>query len=50
MIFIILAAFIITATIVRIRHGLTKKQALYMFIIMLCAGSILRSILFMFGL
>ena len=50
MIYIILAVFAMTATIVRIRRGLTKKQALYLFIIILCAGTILRSILFMFGM
>jgi hypothetical protein len=49
MIFIVAALYVMTATVVRIRHGLTKKQALYLFIIMLCAGMILRSILYVFG-
>lgn len=50
MIFIVLAVWIMTATIVRIRRGLTKRQALYMFIIILCAGITLRSILLIFGM
>lgn len=50
MIFIVLAVFIMTATAIRIRRGLTKRQALYLFIIILCAGIFLRSILFMFGM
>ncbi|HWI70140.1 MAG TPA: hypothetical protein VNS88_17540 [Nitrospiraceae bacterium] len=50
MIYIVMAVWIMTATIIRILHGLTKAQALYMFIIMLCLGLILRSILFVFGM
>jgi len=50
MIFIVMALWIMTATIVRIRRGLTKRQAFYMFVIYLCAGIVLRSILYIFGM
>jgi hypothetical protein len=50
MIFVIITLWAITATIVRIRKGLTYKQALYLFIILFCAGTVLRSILFAFGM
>lgn len=50
MIFIVLTVFAITATIVRIRRGLTKRQAAYLFVILLCAGLTLRSILFALGM
>jgi hypothetical protein len=50
MIFIVITLFIITATIRRIRRGLTKRQAFYMFVIYLCAGITLRAVLLMFGM
>lgn len=50
MIFIVLTVFAITATIVRIRRGLAKRQAAYLFVILLCAGLTLRSILFALGM
>lgn len=50
MIFIVIAAWIMTATIVRIRRGLTWRQAFYLFIILLCAGLTLRAVLFAFGM
>ena len=50
MIYIVASIWIITATIVRIRRGLTWRQAFYLFTILLCAGLILRSILFIFGM
>lgn len=50
MIFIVFTVWLVTATIVRIRRGITYKQCLYLFTIILCAGIILRSILLVFGM
>jgi hypothetical protein len=50
MIFIVITLFAITSIIVRIRRGLTWRQAFYLLTILLCACIILRSVLFMFGM
>jgi hypothetical protein len=50
MIFIVAALWIMTATWIRIKKGLTRRQALYLFIIYICAGLVLRSILYVFGM
>lgn len=50
MIYIIFTVFIFTAIIVRIRRGLSRREALYLFLIIFCAGVVVRSVLFALGM
>lgn len=50
MIYVAVAIWLMTAVTVRIRRGLTWRQALYLLIIITCAALTLRAVLFALGM
>jgi hypothetical protein len=52
MIYIVIALFIITLLLRRKtgRRKISRKETAYLFVILLCAGLVVRTVLFIFGM